>query len=265
MAPVWRLLVHGQVDGALNMALDRAIQVCREQGSAPPTLRLYRWARPTVSIGRFQALDTIDTQYCARSGIDVVRRFTGGRGVLHDDEVTYSAVCGVDDGVPRGVAASYRYLCAALVQAYRALGVDAELTERDRGHAETGACYLQTTRADLSAADAKLSGSAQVWHGSTVLQHGSFVMSRDVDREARAFRLDEERRAQLAGSTVSLDDLTSTPAGWTEVVSAAIDGFESALGIVLVAGELDALEARTAAKLLCETEASNPGRCDVRT
>ncbi len=152
MAPVWRLLVQGPVDGALNMALDRAIQVCREQGSAPPTLRLYRWARPTVSLGRFQALETIDAQYCARGGIDVVRRFTGGRGVLHDDEVTYSAVCGLDDGVPRGVAASYRYLCAALVQAYRALGVDAELTERDRGHAETGACYLQTTRADLSAA-----------------------------------------------------------------------------------------------------------------
>jgi lipoate-protein ligase A len=247
------------------MALDRAIQVCREQRSAPPTLRLYRWARPTVSLGRFQALQTIDVQYCADSGIDVVRRFTGGRGVLHDDEVTYAAVCGVDDGVPRGVAASYRYLCAALVQAYRALGVDAELTERDRGHAGTGACYLQTTRADLSASHAKLSGSAQVWHGSTVLQHGSLVISRDAHREAKAFGLGEEHRAQLARSTVSLDDLTSNPVGWSEVVAAAIEGFERALGVVLVPGELDALEAGTAAMLLRETDVSNAVGCDVRT
>jgi len=265
MAPVWRLLVHGQVDGALNMALDRAIQVCREQGSTPPTLRLYRWARPTVSLGRFQSLETIDTRYCQRGGIDVVRRFTGGRGVLHDDEVTYSAVCGLDDGVPRGVAASYRHLCTALVHAYRVLGVDAELTERDRGHAETGACYLQTTRADLSAADAKLSGSAQVWHGSTVLQHGSFMMSRDVDREAKVFRLDTEHRALLAHSTVTLDDLDNRPADWAEVVSAVVDGFERALGVVLVPGELHALEASTASMLLGVTDASNPVGREVRT
>jgi lipoate-protein ligase A len=151
------------------------------------------------------------------------------------------------------------------VQAYRVLGVDAELTERDRGHAETGACYLQTTRADLSAADAKLSGSAQVWHGSTVLQHGSCVMSRDADREAKVFRLDAEHRAQLAHSTVTLDDLYNRPADWADVVSAIVDGFERALGIVLVRGELHAHEADAAAILLRETDAANPAGREVRT
>lgn len=265
MARAWRLLVHGSVGGALNMALDRAIQLCREQGSAPPTLRLYRWARPTVSLGRFQSLQTIDAQYCAFHGIDVVRRSTGGRGVLHDDEVTYSVVAGLEDGVPRGVAASYRHLCSALVQAYRTLGVDAELTRRDRAHAGTGACYLHTTQADLSVADAKLSGSAQVWHGSTVLQHGSFVMSRDADREARVFRLDTEHRAQLASATVTLDDLDSRPTDFAKAVSAIVDGFEDALGIVLLPGELNALEASAAATLLRETDAANVSGRDVRT
>ena len=74
------------------MALDRAVQLARQAGDAPPTLRLYRWARATVTLGRFQSAAGVDRELCAREGIDVVRRFTGGRGVLHDDELTYSIV-----------------------------------------------------------------------------------------------------------------------------------------------------------------------------
>ncbi len=80
----------------------------------------------------------------------MVRRPTGGRGVLHDDEVTYSVVAGVDDGIPRGTSASYDVLCGGLASAYSRLGVDAALTARPRGSSDSAACYLHATRADLS-------------------------------------------------------------------------------------------------------------------
>jgi len=218
-----------------------------------------------VTLGRFQPLEDIDEQYCEDSGIEVVHRYTGGRGVLHDDEVTYSVVASVDDGVPRGVAASYRFLCGGLVEAYRALGASAQLIERDRGHAGTGACYLQTTRADLASGDAKLSGSAQVWSGSTVLQHGSFVVSRDVVREAQVFRLGGEQARRLAEETATLHGLLGERPRRDRIVRAAADGFERSIGIVLVPGELGAHEAALAAHLLAQTGAGHHPNSGVRT
>jgi len=246
--------MHGPVDGALNMALDRAVQVCREQGSVPPTLRLYSWSRPTVTLGRFQDPSGVDADACEQLGVDIVRRFTGGRGVLHDDELTYSVVAGLEDGVPRGVAASYRHLSAGLVGAYRQVGVDASLTTRERGRSSASACYLQTTRADLSLGAHKLSGSAQTWHGSTVLQHGSLTISRDVEREARVFRLDTTQTHHLDAATVSLSQVCDPPPGTARLCDAAIAGFERALGIRLVPGELSAQEGEWARNLLQETQ-----------
>lgn len=255
MPPVWRLIEHGPVDGALNMAIDRAIQLARERDAVPPTLRLYWWTRPTVTLGRFQTLDGVDAVSCAEYGIDIVRRFTGGRGVLHDEELTYSVVAGVDDGVPRGVAASYRHLSQALALAYNRMGVAAELTTRDRGHGAGSACYLQTTRADLSLGAMKLSGSAQVWVGDTVLQHGSFTMRRDLERESRVFMLDEAQRHKLGAHTFALADAAAGPwdrAGITQVV---VGAFQDQLGIRLCPAELTAFEAESVESLLDHTRA----------
>ncbi|MDP2401547.1 MAG: hypothetical protein Q8M66_06170, partial [Actinomycetota bacterium] len=157
---VWRLLVDEPADGVWNMAVDRAIQLERATGLVPATLRLYGWSRPTVTLGRFQDVAGLDEAACMRHGVDMIRRATGGRGVLHDDEVTYSVIAALDDGVPRGVAASYRYLGAGLVATYRNLGVEADLTARPRDDSRSSACYLHATGADLSVGVAKLSGSA---------------------------------------------------------------------------------------------------------
>jgi lipoate-protein ligase A len=181
--PRWRLLLDGACDGRRNMAVDEALLRSRAHGG-PPTLRLYRWRVPTLSLGRFQRLGDVDFDACARFGVDVVRRVTGGRGVLHDDELTYSVVAAEADGLPRGVSASYRHLGSALLRSYRLLGVDAEIAAGSAKGRGNGACYLAATQADLSLAGSKLSGSAQVWRDGACLQHGSFVVSRDVPREA---------------------------------------------------------------------------------
>jgi lipoate-protein ligase A len=249
---VWRLIIDGPVPGAENMALDRAVLASRRDGVCAATLRLYLWDVPTVTIGRFQPPEQVDLEACSRRGFDVVRRPTGGRGVLHDDELTYSVVAHVDDGIPRGVAASYRHLSAALAEAYRSLGVAAELTQRSRGPAGSAACYLHATQADLSLGAAKLSGSAQVWSGDAVLQHGSFVRTRDVAAESEVFGLGESGRSALVASTATLVDALGSAPPVQAIADAVVDAFERVMGIRLLGGEMSETERSLADSLAGE-------------
>lgn len=257
MSVVWRLLTEAEAgDGAANMARDRAIQLAHARGLVPATLRLYRWARPTVSIGRFQQATDIDRRACELAGADVVRRFTGGRGVLHDDEVTYSIIAGVGEGIPRSVSASYRILCGMLVQAYEILGVPAHLTARPRGDAKSAACYLHATDADVSVGAAKLSGSAQVWHEGTVLQHGSVVRDRDVELEARIFRLDSAAAEALEAETATLKGLLGKAPSVESIYDALVSGLERSLSVHIEPGELTQFELDMEHELLTDVTVS---------
>lgn len=242
----WRLILNDAAEGASNMALDRALLDAHQAGEAPPTVRLYRWVRPTVSLGRFQPLLDVDGAACEAYGVDICRRPTGGRGVLHDDEITYCIVAGVSDGLPRGTAASYRMLCAALCEAYRELGIDAGLTARSRGVGGAGACYLHATPADLSLGAAKLSGSAQVWNKDSCLQHGSFVMSRDVVRESSVFGLDEAARQALVESTDTIEHALGRRPDDKELMDGIVRGMQRGLGVDLVVGKVSPAEGERA-------------------
>ena len=240
------------------MALDRAIQLARQADAVPPTLRLYRWLHPTVTLGRFQDASGVDREQCVLRGVDLVRRFTGGRGVLHDDELTYSVIAGVADGIPRGTAASYRMLCSALAETYRLLGVDAALTARPRGDGSSAACYLHATPADLSLGMAKLSGSAQVWTADTVLQHGSFTRSRDVGAEASIFRLSGEEARRMSEESVTMADALGKAPSADVIVTAARAAFELALDVRFEAGAVSDEERLTAQVLLAQTSPDAP-------
>ena len=238
----------------MNMALDRAVQLSVRAGDAPPTLRLYRWSVPTVTLGHFQDVSGVDLEACERLGVDVVRRFTGGRGVLHDDEVTYAIAARTSDGVPRGTAASYRWLSRALVEAYGVLGVQAELVSRPGGRpGAVSACYLHPTQADLALGATKLSGSAQVWSGDTVLQHGSFTLSRDVEREAAVFRLTPDQAHRLAAETSTLAQALEKTPTIAQVEAAVVGGVERALDATLERGGYTAAERAAVRDLLVQT------------
>ena len=262
----WRLLIDdGPAEGAWNMALDRAVQLAHAAGEVPPTLRLYSWVRPTVTLGRFQDVTDVDRPFCAEHGIDIVRRFTGGRGVLHDDEITYSMVAGLADGVPKGTAASYRMLCGGLVEAYRLLGVDAALTSRTRGSGSSAACYLHATAADLSLGALKLSGSAQVWSGDSVLQHGSFTISRDSAREAAVFGLAETEAARLAAETATLERSLGYRPSHEIILDAIERGVACGLGVRFVTSPVTSSELSVARGLVKEASADRTNRrADVR-
>jgi lipoate-protein ligase A len=261
----WRLITSGPVDGAMNMAIDRAVLVSREKGASPPTVRLYSWEVPTITLGRFQKAEDVDVDLALARGIDVARRPTGGRGVLHDDEITYSFVVGIADGVPRGVAASYAHLSTALVAAYASLGVPAEVTARERGRATArGACYLHATQADLSLGAAKLSGSAQVWKGDTVLQHGSFVVSRDHALEAGLFRLGSEGAQALRSQAATLLEVLGHRPAPASILAAVREGVREAFGVELVEGELTSEETEMALSWEAEMSLARASREGLR-
>ncbi len=248
-ARTWRLIVDGPLPGARDMALDRALLTGVAEGSSPPTLRLYTWERPTLTLGRFQDLSTVDLDLARLRGVDVAWRPTGGRAVLHDDELTYAVAATLADGVPRGVVASYRHLAAALAEAFGALGVEAEVTSARRGLPASAACYLATTQADLAVGASKLSGSAQVWDRDAVLQHGSFVVSRDPLLEAALTRLGADQASALETGTCTIEGMTRRRPSAEELREAVVAGFERALGISFEPGSWTGLESERARDL----------------
>ena len=121
----WRLLDTGALPGSLNMAIDQAILGLHANGKSPPTLRFYQWTPPAVSLGYCQKNHNLDMAACRRLGIEVVRRPSGGRAVLHLGDLTYAVIAGTADGIPSAVTAAYRLICDGLLQGFRLLGIDA--------------------------------------------------------------------------------------------------------------------------------------------
>ncbi len=231
--PTWRLILDPPGSGLTNMSVDRAIQIFHAAGKANPTLRLYGWCEPTLSLGRFQPIEEVDFDAAAASQVAVVRRPTGGRGVLHFDEVTYSVVAGLRDGIPRGVTASYAWILRALLCAFSALGIDASRSNRglQRTQHPSAACYSTMTPADLTVNMKKLSGSAQVWLDDTVLQHGSLTISKDVFKEAQLLRLDPHQTETLAVSTSTISSICCPVPTHESIRLALVQGFSEALDL----------------------------------
>jgi len=249
----WRLLIDQPSPGAWNMAVDRAIQLEHATSRSPATLRIYAWSAPTLSLGRFQQISSIDFHACARSGIDVVRRPTGGRAVFHCDEVTYSVIAGTLDGIPKGVRESYHYFASVLSAAFENIGITVDQAggiEHKQHQSKPSACYLQLQSADISAGARKLCGSAQVWHAQTVLQHGSFVLSRDSVLEGAAFGLDASDVARLGTQAITITQLLGFSPSFEVIRDSITQAFRRILGIDFVQGALSENEKRGAEHLL---------------
>ena len=177
-------MLDGQQSGATNMAVDHALATELEPDTG--VLRLYRWDRPTLSFGRNEpARGIYDPAVADAAGIGVVRRPTGGRAVLHDQELTYSVVVAV--GALGGLRETYRKINEALVDAMRALGVQASLAAGSgtMPTPDAGPCFDMPAEGEVVAGGRKLVGSAQVRIGRSVLQHGSIILDGDQGAIAR--------------------------------------------------------------------------------
>jgi lipoate-protein ligase A len=169
--------MDGALPAALNMARDHALALLLPQGSA--VLRLYRWQRPTLSLGRNEpALGRYDPGAFQERGVDVVRRPTGGRAVLHWRELTYAVAAPVRAlGGPRR---AYRLIHEILSKALVSLGVTAEIAPAPRPTpVDGGPCFAAPAGGEIVVAGRKLVGSAQLRVGDVLLQHGSILLADD--------------------------------------------------------------------------------------
>ncbi len=214
------------------MAADLAL-LDEVAGGAAPALRLYQWLPPALSLGRFQPLDDVDTQACARRGVEIVRRPTGGRALLHGGDLTYAVALPRPTGPNGSIESMYHWLARGLVAGLASLGVDAAT---GRGARAAGpACFSAQQGADLRVGERKLCGSAQVHRNGTVLQHGS-VRCRPLEFDETALLrfTSETARATAAGalarSAVTLEELGAA-SDFPTVARALVTGFEDALGV----------------------------------
>ncbi|GCF07484.1 lipoate--protein ligase family protein [Dictyobacter arantiisoli] len=230
----YRFVETGIQDAALNMAIDEAILFHHIQDQVPPTLRVFRWSQPAISLGRFQSIEReIDVTECERQGTILVRRPTGGRAVYHRDEFTYSIVIGKRDGVPSGVVAAYAYLSQGLLAALRQIGVEAEISDERVNKHPSAACFASSTQADLTSGGFKLVGSAQVWKDQSLLQQGSLPLD---DRAAEFFNMLRFPDPETRQEALALYSEKTTPlhtfapqASWNDVATAFKQGFSTFL------------------------------------
>jgi lipoate-protein ligase A len=187
----WRLLRDAPADGAWNMAADEAVAHAVGEGRVPPTMRFYDWSRPTVSLGRLQrSAGAVDLPACRRLEIDIVRRPTGGRAVLHARELTYSVAAPLDGAWGSlSVAESFCRVGHALVAGLRRLGVAATIGDgkSERSEPRTDICFQSRRMPAILVSGKKLIGSAQRRWRRSLLQHGSILLEFDAVMQRAVF------------------------------------------------------------------------------
>ncbi|HTP12404.1 MAG TPA: lipoate--protein ligase family protein [Bacteroidota bacterium] len=240
----WQFLDTGFHAGAYNMDLDEKLVRSLADGSGRPTIRVYGWNPPAISLGWNQRMEEIDAAQAAADGIDVVRRPTGGRAILHSEELTYSVT--ITSG-GKNVLAVYNDISRALVCGLRSLGADVSL-EKVQPHFPTlyqspssSACFSSSARYEIQAGGRKLVGSAQRRFAGpdghdVVLQHGSLLLGGDHKRLVRYLRTENEpAREKLAADmetkTIDLSGVVGRPVSFEEAADAVRTGFEEAWGI----------------------------------
>ncbi|MBM4139987.1 MAG: lipoate--protein ligase family protein [Nitrospira sp.] len=191
MTDVWRLIDTGSYSATYNMALDEAIATAVRKDNAPSTLRFYGWNKPSVSIGCFQKINDIDSDYCIDKRITVVRRPTGGRAILHDKELTYSISVKTTSGTfSKGLLDSYKKISKAFSLAFSRIGLTPELTlHRETRHVRSPLCFQSTSYGEITINKMKVIGSAQKRWSEGLLQQGSIPYLIDKDEMIKIFRL----------------------------------------------------------------------------
>lgn len=255
----WRLITDDSQVGAWNMAVDEALLGSVADGASGPVLRLYRWSPACLSLGRAQSIDDIDMPRLAERGWDIVRRPTGGRAILHQNELTYAVIAAEDHPLMRGgVLESYRRISSCLVRGLEHLAIQATVQVPDPvpdGARKNPICFEVPSAYEISVAGLKIIGSAQVRKRKTVLQHGSLPLAGDLGRICDVLSYPDESSRLTAKETLlqraaTLEQVLGKRVAWELAAHAMILGFEEGLKVVLTPSRLSEAEQKQARTLL---------------
>lgn len=260
MSDFWRLVITPPAHGAWNMAVDEAILEAVGRGEVPPTLRLYAWTPPCLSLGYAQPWEEVDLANLEREGWEVVRRPTGGRAILHTDELTYAVIGPLTEPRLAGsVLESYQRLAQALVEALHLLGLPAQITDKSNAQAPNSnpVCFEVPAVHEITVAGKKIIGSAQARRREGVLQHGSLPLYGDLTRIIRALRFPDELARQAAAErlrqrAMTLEEALGHRVEWEEAAKAFRQAFERVLALELRPAGLTSAEAHRAEALMSE-------------
>lgn len=248
----WLFVNSGPRSGSYNMALDEALLNWHSEGIIPPVIRFYEWEPATLSIGYFQRVARdIDLDAVKANGLGFVRRPTGGRAVLHDQEITYSVIVSeAHPKMPASVTEAYRVISEGLLEGFIDLGLEAYFsvpdTEKQRADLKkpkSAVCFDAPSWYELVVAGKKVAGSAQTRQKGVILQHGAILLGLDEEKLLSVFKFRSEEqkekvRKELPEKAVAIDRLTNRQISAEECKEAFIRGFEKALQIELVPYEL---------------------------
>jgi lipoate-protein ligase A len=256
----WRLICDEPMDGAANMSADEAILRTVAVGGALPTLRLYAWEPFCLSLGYGQRSSDADFERLQLHGWDIVRRPTGGRAILHGDELTYSVSLPEDHPLAMGgIIETYLRLSRALLLAMEKLGLGVIADpDGDTSSVKGPVCFEVPSRYEITVGGKKLIGSAQMRRHRGVLQHGTIPLYGDIARicDALVYDSDVEReaaRVQVRERAATLESAGLVDMTWGQVAAALITSFSETLDIELVNGDLSPQELALADQLYRET------------
>jgi lipoate-protein ligase A len=268
MEATWRLICHPTPgDGAWNMAVDEAILEAAGCGAVLPTLRLYAWEPACLSLGQAQPAADIDRERLTDAGWDLIRRPTGGRAILHIDELTYAVLAPVGEPRVQGtLLESYLKLSAALKAALGVLGLSVTARE-DAGAAQAArsrnpVCFEEPSSYEILFEDRKILGSAQARRGNAFLQHGALPLKGEITRITQALAFPDERARKsaadkLGARAVTLETALGRIVTWEEAANAFHQGFMQALGIDFIESDLNLEELALAERLRQEKYAED--------
>ncbi|MGE7349381.1 lipoate--protein ligase family protein [Staphylococcus lugdunensis] len=247
MTETWNFINTGSHDPFYNMAMDEALLNFVASGDIGPVIRFYTWNPATLSVGYFQRLTKeIDIDKVKEKGFGLVRRQTGGRGVLHDKELTYSVIVPESHpNMPSTVTEAYHVISQGLLEGYKELGLDAYFAipkskeEREKlKQPRSAVCFDAPSWYELVVEGRKIAGSAQTRQKGVILQHGSLLQDVDVDELFDMFifkneRLKSKMKAAFVDKAVALNDIADHYISITDMEQAFEKGFKQGLGIEL--------------------------------
>jgi lipoate-protein ligase A len=255
----WRLLNTGHLDGATNMAIDEAISRAVQANLVPPTLRFFGWQPACLSLGQAQPGDDVDQVACRAAGVDVVRRPTGGRAILHTDELTYSVITPEREPRVAGtIVESYKRLSEGLLRGLMLMGVPTQQVERPDEHDrdQGPVCFEVPSNYEIVFDGRKLVGSAQMRKAGVMLQHGTIPLNGDIARISLylAKHPDPDR---VRSRATTVETAIGRVVDYETAARLMVQGFASALNLHFEEGEFAPEEQAWAEELRREKYAAD--------